>query len=57
MSNKDADFSVESSIRPEIKRFRAWVETAPVLAVIATIVVGGIAVAELVLRSLTHPAV
>jgi hypothetical protein len=46
MSKKDADLSsVEPSIRPEIKRFRAWVETAPVLAVIATIVIGGITVA------------
>jgi len=45
MTNKEADFSVESSIRPEIKRFRSWVETAPVLAVIATIVVGCITVA------------
>ena len=42
MTNKDPGSSI---IGPEIRRFRAWVDSAPVLAVIATIVVGGITVA------------
>jgi hypothetical protein len=42
MANEDP---VSSIVGPEIRRFRAWVETAPVLAVIATIVVGTITVA------------
>ena len=42
MTNKDPGSSI---IGPEIRRFRAWVDSAPVLAVIATIVVGCITVA------------
>jgi hypothetical protein len=42
MKNSD---SASSIVEPEIRRFRSWVETAPVLAVIATIVVGCITVA------------
>ncbi len=42
MSNEDP----VSSIVGPIRKFRAWVETAPVLAVIATIVVGTITVAS-----------
>jgi hypothetical protein len=42
MTKKDTDLSL---VEPEIRRFRAWVETAPVLAVvIATIVVNCITV-------------
>jgi hypothetical protein len=42
MINNDTELS---RAEPEIRRFRSWVETAPVLAVVATIVVGCITVA------------
>jgi hypothetical protein len=47
MTKKDTDLSiVEPPARPEARPSRAWVETAPVLAVVATIVIGGITVAS-----------